>query len=383
MPQRGPAAYPRRSLRQGCHRSGRCGGADPDQRSGSDRVRLRPVMDVAGSAEPEQRQDWPLWGGTARLVVRAGAEPEVAGRALTAARDEVDAVVQAVDRACSRFRSDSEVMALASAAGSEQRVSEVLGLALAAALRAADLTGGAVDPTLGHALVAAGYDRDIGDVVVGGDIDTDIDTDTDADTDTDEVPRPSPVVRRVARWRDIELDLGRGTVRVPDGVLLDLGATAKAFAADRAAAAVHASLGVPVLVSLCGDIAVAGTRQGRPWLVLVVERPDQRAGPLVQIHDGGLATSTTQARRWYRSGRPMHHLLDPLTGLPVREVWRTVTVAAASCLDANTASTATVVKGASGLAWLESTGLPARLVAADGTVRGVGGWPSGSLQVPT
>jgi FAD:protein FMN transferase len=337
-------------------------------------------MDLAGSAEPEQRQDWPLWGGTARLVVRAGADPEGAGWALTAARDEVDAVVQAVDRACSRFRSDSEVMTLATAAGSEQRVSEVLGLALAAALRAADLTGGAVDPTLGHALVAAGYDRDIGEVVGG---DTDTDTGTDAEPATDEVPRPAPVVRRVARWRDIELDLGRGTVRVPDGVLLDLGATAKAFAADRAAAAVHASLGVPVLVSLCGDIAVAGTRQGRPWLVLVVERPDQTAGPLVQIHDGGLATSTTQARRWYRSGRPMHHLLDPLTGLPVREVWRTVTVAAASCLDANTASTATVVKGSSGLAWLESTGLPARLVAADGTVRGVGGWPAGSLHVST
>ena len=333
-------------------------------------------MHGAPPVEPEQYEDWPLWGGTARLVVRAGPDPEAASRALEAARAEVDAVVVAVDRACSRFRADSEVVALAAAAGAEQPVSEVLGSALAAALRAADLTGGAVDPTLGHALVAAGYDRDIDEVSGRG-------PDAADDPAVDEPAQTAIVIRRTARWRDVELDLDRRTVRVPDGVLLDLGATAKAFAADRAAAAAYARVGVPVLVSLCGDISVAGTRPGLPWLVLVVESPEQTLGPLVEIHDGGLATSTTRARRWYRSGRAMHHLLDPLTGLPVREVWRTVTVAASSCLDANTASTATVVKGVTGLAWLESTGLPARLVAADGTVRGVGGWPAGSLEVPS
>lgn len=336
-------------------------------------------MDGSGPAEPEPYQDWPLWGGTARLVVRPGEDPDGADRALRTARDEVDAVVMAVDLACSRFRADSEVVALAAAAGAQQPVSEVLGAALAAALRAADLTGGAVDPTLGHALVAAGYDRDIDEVYADP---RGADDALGVDEQAAEPARPAVQIRRTAPWRDVELDLDRHTVRVPDGVLLDLGATAKAFAADRAAAAAHARLGVPVLVSLCGDIAVAGTRPGRPWLVLVLERPDENRGPLVEIHDGGLATSTTRSRRWYRSGRPMHHLLDPLTGLPVAEVWRTVTVAAASCLDANTASTATVVKGASGLAWLESTGLPGRLVAADGTVRGVGGWPAGSLEAP-
>jgi thiamine biosynthesis lipoprotein len=223
-----------------------------------------------------------------------------------------------------------------------------------------------VDPTLGNALVAAGYDRDIAEIA-----------DPDGGVAADDGPGvPAPVLRRTAVWRDVALDEEHLTVQVPDGVLLDLGATAKAFAADRAAARAHDAVGMPVLVSLGGDIAVAGTREAEPWLILVVERPEQTDGPLVQIYDGGLATSTTRARRWVRSGRPMHHLLDPLTGLPVREVWRTVTVAAATCLDANIASTATVVKGEAGLAWLESTGLPARLVAADGSVRAVGGWPS-------
>jgi FAD:protein FMN transferase len=329
-----------------------------------------------GRPPTEVYSQWPLWGGTARLVVRAGDDPRLAEAALGAAQTEVDAVVGDVDAACSRFRADSEVARLARAGGGSYQISEVLTSAVAAALRGARLTDGAVDPTLGHALVAAGYDRDIALV-------------RDADQRAGPAP-PAPSssagegpdqptssrLVRTATWRDVQLDQEAGVLTVPDDVLLDLGATAKAFASDRAAARAHDAVGMPVLVSLCGDIAVAGTRPSEPWVVRVVETPDEQDGPLVEVHDGGLATSTTRARRWVRSGRPMHHLLDPVTGLPADEVWRTVTVAAATCLDANIASTATVVKGADGLRWLESTGLPARVVAADGAVRTVGGWPA-------
>ena len=76
------------------------------------------------------------------------------------------------------------------------------------------------------------------------------------------------------------------------------------------------------------------------------------------------------------AGAPVHHLIDPATGLPVREAWRTVSVCAASCVDANIASTAAIVKGAGGLDWLRATGLPARLVAEDGSVQLIGGWPA-------
>jgi len=300
--------------------------------------------------------EWPLWGGTARLVARSPEDGEDAGPALVTAREVVEQVVAAVDAACSRFRPDSEVSLLAASGGRQRKVSPLLAEALEAALRAARLTDGAVDPTLGLALVAAGYDRDVADLPA-------------------DRPAAPPALRRPASWRDVQLDPARRLVRTPPDVLLDLGATAKAFAADRCAAAASAATGGPVLVSLLGDVAVAGTRPGEPWPVRVVERATDPGGPVVEVHDGGLATSTTLGRRWALSGRPMHHLLDPVTGLPVREVWRTVTVAAASCLDANTASTATVVKGAAGLAWLEATGLPARLVAADGRVLTVSGWP--------
>ena len=73
----------------------------------------------------------------------------------------------------------------------------------------------------------------------------------------------------------------------------------------------------------------------------------------------------------------MHHIIDPATGPPALGSWRTVSVAAADCTDANIASTAALVRGdAAAAAWLERCGLPARLVAQRGAVRRVGNWPA-------
>ena len=71
----------------------------------------------------------------------------------------------------------------------------------------------------------------------------------------------------------------------------------------------------------------------------------------------------------------LHHILDPRTGLPAEPVWRTVSVAAGSCVDANAASTAAVIRGRRALGWLAQLGLPARLVDATGVVFTVAGWP--------
>ena len=91
---------------------------------------------------------------------------------------------------------------------------------------------------------------------------------------------------------------------------------------------------------------------------------------------GGIATSGTAARRWARGGRPVHHVVDPGTGRPAPEVWRTVSVAAASCVDANIASTAAIVLGARAPEWLSRQGLPSRLVRTEGSVCLVGDWPA-------
>jgi thiamine biosynthesis lipoprotein len=186
----------------------------------------------------------------------------------------------------------------------------------------------------------------------------------------------------VPGWREVRLD-GR-SLALPSGVRLDLGATAKAWAADRSAARIASQAGCGVLVSLGGDIAVAGPPPADGWRIRVQDvtgpADETPEGPyaLIAIRDGGLATSSTTARRWQRGGDVLHHILDPRTGLPAEPVWRTVSVTAGSCADANAASTASVVRGRRALGWLTRLALPARLVDATGAVFTVAGWPDDS-----
>jgi thiamine biosynthesis lipoprotein len=281
-----------------------------------------------------------------------------------------------IDRACSRFRPDSALSRL-NRHGGPLAVDPLLLAAIRVALRAAEITGGLVDPTLGVSIEALGYDRDFAGVPARS-------------------PEPFEPVAGGHSWRDIRvLD---STVTLPAGVRLDLGATCKALAADVAARRLAAELGCAVLVNLGGDIAVAegsatgdaavagdsaagdraaGHRAGG-WRVRLAEdcAGDDRSGPVVTIRSGGLATSSTVVRRWQRAGVPLHHVLDPATGLPAPPCWRYVSVAAASCLDANTAATAAVVLGAKAPAWLAERGLPARLVAVDDRVITTAGWPA-------
>ncbi len=300
---------------------------------------------------------------------------EVAG--LAAARAAVADELDAIDLAASRFRPDSEVSTVAGAGGRAVPISPLLVAAIAAALRAARLTGGAVDPTLGGPMADLGYDRDFDALAGAG----------PSPAGAGPVPfgagrgraaaRPGRVaVRRLAGWRSVELDPTAGTVRVPAGTVIDLGATAKAFAADRAARSAAAVAGCGVLVSLGGDIAVAGPAPAGGWRVRVTDdHASCTGGQEVTITSGGLATSSITVRRWRSQGRELHHLLDPATCAPVDGPWRTVSVAAGSCLDANTASTATIVLAGKGFGWLTGTGLPGRLVQHDGTVQRAGAWP--------
>lgn len=295
--------------------------------------------------------------------------------ALIDARALVERELAAVDRACSRFRSDSELERVNASAGRFLTASPLFLEALQAGLRAAWLTEGAVDPTLGEAIVLAGYARDFSE------LEHPPPTPSVRQHRRDEGvgdPRPTIGPRRASGWSLIEISDDPPGVRIPAGVRLDLGATAKALAADRAAAAVHEATGAGVLVSLGGDIGTAGRPRADGWAIHVTD--DHRAGPeapgqTITIAGGGLATSSTTTRRWLRDGRVMHHILDPATGQPVRPVWRTASVAASSCVDANIASTAALVHGYSALAWLSELGLPSRLVNVSGEVHALAGWP--------
>ena len=308
------------------------------------------------------------WSALGMLVQLAVTAP----KRIAEARELLEADLLALDLACSRFRADSELVAVTNAARDASGdvtipVSSLLAEAVAVALRAARLTDGDVDPTVGGLLSALGYDRDFTEL-----------------SRPEQGAGPSQVtVRMIPGWRSVRVDVDRRLLTVPPGVQLDLGATVKGWAADQAATRIARQLGCGVLVSLGGDTAVAGEPPAGGWRIRVqakTELPGARPdGPtqVVQIRDGGLATSSTTARRWRRGGDVLHHILDPRTCRPAKSVWRTVSVAAGNCADANTAATAAIIRGHAALNWLTSLRLPARLVEQNGTVQVLNAWPEG------
>jgi thiamine biosynthesis lipoprotein len=293
-------------------------------------------------------------GTRAELVVT---DPGVLVAAAAMLRSELDLI----DRVASRFRADSEISRLQRADGEWTVVSPHLFEVLVVAVRVAEATDGAVDPTVGGALSLLGYDRDFSEIANG-------------------VDGGLPASRPVPGWKSIEIDTSTRRVRVPAGAHIDLGATAKAWVADRVAGQVHGRYGCGALVSLGGDVAVAGPAPlGGFRIGLGDISGGVPTGGAVAIGAGGLATSGTAVRQWRLGGHLVHHILDPSTGQPVEPIWRTVSVAAATCVDANAASTAAMVKGRHAIAWLTSRGLPSRLVASDGIVTCVAGWPDDAV----
>lgn len=298
--------------------------------------------------------------GTTAVV--ATAEPA----ALDVARALLIPRLRVVDLACSRFRDDSELVALNRSAGLPVAVSDVLWEAVEVALRVAWMTGGLVDPTLGRALRLAGYDRTFSRVLLRN----------------GQLVRPS--FEPGGGWREIELDSARRTICVPVGVELDLGATVKALVADEIALAATTATGCGVLVALGGDVAVAGAAPAGGWPIRIADdhrAPLDAAGPTVAIAAGGLATSSTRVRRWETAAGTVHHILDPRTGRPATGDWATVSVAAASCVNANAASTAAILVGNGARGWLEQRNLAARLARADGSTIVTGAWPAEAANV--
>jgi len=292
--------------------------------------------------------EWELWSTRARLVVT---NPGV----LASARELVDSYLAQVDDAANRFREDSEIRRLVGRSG-WVTLSPTLTHLMEEALAAAALTDGDVDPTVGGAVSRLGYDRDLRLV-------------------QDDTGPVRAVLRPVPGYRSLRLDGSR--LLLPPGVELDLGASAKAVAADRAAQLVHGALGTGVLVSLGGDIATAGRAPAAGWQIHVQDRDED---PWTQIElPGGfaVATSSTVSRQWRRGDRTMHHIVDPHTGQPSRTFWRSVTVAADSCAHANAVTTASLVRGSRAVEWVRSLGLPARFLRHDGALVLTDGWPQG------
>lgn len=288
---------------------------------------------------------WSVWSTHVHLGVDT---PSKLSRAAAIA----DGLVMAVDRTCSRFRPDSDLTRVNTNPGRWLRVDPLLVAAVRVAVGAARATDGLVDPCLGATLTSWGYDVDLA-----------------------VLRRRPPAVVVPARpsaglWREIRLE--SDAVHLPDGCSLDLGAVAKAWVADLVVETIAAELGCGVVFSLGGDVRVHSTEG---WPVTISERPGEESDEQVVLHEGGLATSTTLARRWRTSEGWAHHVIDPRTGRPAAGLVRTATAAGHTCVAANAASTAALVLGDDAEPWLAARDVTARLVCVDGSVRAVGAWP--------
>ncbi|MFB6719403.1 FAD:protein FMN transferase [Kribbella sp. NPDC056345] len=287
---------------------------------------------------------WTAWSCTVRLTVD---DPAVLG----AACGELKALMDRVDKAASRFRPDSELSIVNQRGGAMVPVSRLLVDLVDVSLMAASISGGAVDPTVGAAVIAAGYDNDI-------------------ETVRRRLAAPAPLSAAVPGWQHVQLNRKLALLGVPEGAALDLGATAKAWTADRAALVLSKRYGCAVLVEIGGDLCAAG-EPAEPWVITVAERAGD-PGVLVTLAHGGLTTSTRTSRCWENG----HHIIDPRTGRPADGPWRTASVWAPTAVRANTFSTALIATGEAAVGRLTLAGHPARMVANDGEVTEVAGWPA-------
>ncbi|HEY0738249.1 MAG TPA: FAD:protein FMN transferase [Herpetosiphonaceae bacterium] len=251
----------------------------------------------------------------------------------------------------SRFRADSE-LSLLNRSGYLHTTSPALWAVVRLALDQARFTGGLVTPTLLTALEAAGYDRSFDALTADS---------TSAVTSLPDVPGAA-----LGAWAEIHCDSATRSIRLPAGVRLDLGGSAKGWAADQAVRRL-AACGA-ALIDAGGDIAVSGPQfDGSPWPIGVADphAPDEQID-LLLLAQGGVATSGRDYRRWQQNGVWQHHLIDPRTLRPAVTDLLSATVIGPSAAECEVAAKVVLLLGSrAGLDWLEAQPAFAGLVVLE------------------
>jgi FAD:protein FMN transferase len=305
------------------------------------------------------------FGGECTVIVDdgPGGEPEAASAVASAKRSLLE-----WHRRFTRFEPGSELSQLNADPRAQVPVSPLLRRIVELAVRAAQETGGLVDPTLVDEIEAAGYDRDLGQLTGRG------------PASASPTVVAAPLARALAlapqrapgapdpsaRYRELEADRRTGSVTRPPGVKLDAGGIAKGVFADELAATL-ASHGAFV-VDCCGDLRLGG--QAGAVREVKVESP---FGGTTAVHafavaEGAFATSGIGKRAWLDTcGRPAHHLLDPASGRPAFTGVVQVTALAPTAAEAEMRSKAALLSGPEGAArWLPHGGV---VVLDDGSHR--------------
>lgn len=276
--------------------------------------------------------------------------------------------VEVLEQRWSRFRDDSDISRLNRASGEPVEVSGETVAAVRSACAAWAFTAGCFDPTVHDSLLRLGYDDTIDSV-------------RDRGAAATGAPLPAPGCTGI--W----FDESTSTVCLPAGVRLDLGGIGKGLAADDVAAGLLARGATGAMVNIGGDVRVIGSPSDSPaWRVEVEDPRTARICAVVELLDGGVATSSTLRRRWLRGHTPVHHLIDPFTGANARSnvsppvgVTVGVAVVAGSAGWADALSKVPFVEGRNHAASLGPTS--ALVLRDDGTVEALGP-PLFSLVVP-
>ncbi len=265
----------------------------------------------------------------------------------------VETWMHTVEQALSRFRPDSDLSRLNASAGHPYPAGDVLWQVTQRALAAANATDGLFDPTIGQALIRAGYHRSF----------EHLSNDPQPPHDPIE-PRPEATYT----WRDIQLDPARRTITLPPGVRLDLGGIAKGWAAEQALAMLR-PFG-PAMVDAGGDLAIGDPPPNQEGWSVAIADPLSPEDDLVvlTLANRGLATSGTDHRRWRHRGRMQHHIVDPHQHQPAQTDILTATVIAPTATEADVLALVLVVMGlAHADVWLQQhEDIPTLLVLNDG-----------------
>lgn len=272
------------------------------------------------------------------------------------ALSRAEALFRDVEARFSRFRDDSELSQLNRTQAEAVQVSPDLAELVALAIAAARNSGGVFDPTVIDALEAAGYDRSIDLIRKEGS------------------HAPRPVAPQPDRWKRVLVDTAHSTVRLPDGVRLDLGGIGKGWAVDQAATMLqpHGA----GMVNAGGDIRAwgdqPGLQPGDGWLV-ALDHPEEPGTDLawLRVRNGAVATSSITARRWAGG----HHLINPRTARPADTDLLSVTALAPTAVRAEVAAKVALILGReAGLAWLvDQPGVEAVVVDELNTMFGTSG----------
>lgn len=227
-----------------------------------------------------------------------------------------------IERVCTRFNPDSELMQLSRTPGIPVVVSPLLFQVVRFALAVADESGGAFDPTVGHRMEAAGFNRE---------------------HRTGHIVSSTLGAKDDASYHDVRLDDANGSITLLRPLILDVGAVAKGMATDVAAREL-----APLehfVIDAGGDLYLAGRNADDDFWSVGIRHPgrDDRLLESVLVSDQAVCTSGNYERR-NASGNAATHIVDPRTGAPATRLV-SATVISPSAMLADALATAVFVLG--------------------------------------